>query len=74
MTVMKEITLKVPNKEYSFFIKLLESLGFVSIEKPKNNDSSEYVLNSIKKGIEEVKDIESGKKSGTKLDEFLDEL
>ena len=48
---MKEITLKVPNKEYRFFIKLLESLGFVTIEKSKKNDSSEYVLNSIKRAL-----------------------
>ncbi len=36
---MKEVILKVPEKEYVFFMKLIKSLGFVKVEKTDEGDS-----------------------------------
>lgn len=72
--VMKEIVLKVPDKEYRFFMKLVKSLGFVQVEKPEEGDSKEEIVQNIKEGFEEMKLIKEGKKQGTPLQDFLDEL
>lgn len=75
---MKEVTLKIPDKEYNFFMKLIKSLGFVSIEKSQvsetNDNSKEDIINKIKEGFEEMKLIKEGKKQATPLKDFLNEL
>ncbi len=32
---MKDITLSVPEKDYSFFMKLIKNLDFVQVKEPK---------------------------------------
>lgn len=41
---MKEVTLKIPNKEYVFFMKLIDNLGFVKVGKPDKGDSKEEII------------------------------
>lgn len=71
---MKEITLKIPNKEYPFFMKLIKNLGFVKVESVDDGDSKEDIIKNLKKGFEEMKLYKEGKKKGTPIEEFLDEL
>ncbi len=71
---MKEVILKIPDKEYSFFMKLIKSLGFVKIEKSDEGDSKEDVVKNLKQGFEEMKLFKENKKEGTPLKDFLNEL
>lgn len=69
---MKEITLKIPDKKFSFFMELVKSLGFVEIE--EKGDSREEVIANLKEGFKEMKLYKEGKMKGTPLKDFLDEL
>lgn len=71
---MKEVILKVPDKEYRFFMKLIKTLGFVKVEKTGEGDSKEDIIKNLKQGFEEMKLFKEGKKQGTPLKDFLDEL
>jgi len=47
---MKEITLKIPDKKYNFFIELIRQLGFeISIEKDIPEEHKNIVRKRIKK-------------------------
>lgn len=73
--IMKEVFLKIPDKEYNFFMKLIKSLGFVKIESVDNKeDSKETTIKNIKKGFQEMKAIKEGKLETTPANSFLDEL
>ena len=39
---MKEITLKIPDKKFRFFMELIESLGFVTVKEPDDSEASPY--------------------------------
>lgn len=71
---MKEITLKIPDNKYNFFMSLMKNLGFVKVEVVDDGDSKEEVIKNIKQGFEEMKLIKDGKSKGTPLKDFLDEL
>ena len=68
---MKQVTLNIPDNQYTFFIELIRKLGLDPIEE---SDSERQVLQGIAQGIREVKQIEEGKRKGTPLKDFLDEL
>lgn len=71
---MREITLQVPEQEYGFLLKLIKSLSFVKITKMDEGDSREAILQNVKAGFEEMKLFKEGKKQGTPVQEFLNEL
>ena len=71
---MKEVKLKIPDKEYYFFMKLINNLGFIEVEKVEDEDSKEEITNNLREGFKEMKLIREGKKEGTPLKDFLDEL
>ena len=71
---MKEVKLKIPDKEYYFFMNLVNKLGFVKVEKIEHEDSKEEIRNNLNAGFKEMKLIREGKKIGTPLKDFLDEL
>lgn len=72
---MKDIVLSIPDKEYPFFMKLVKSLDFVKIKQPKENvPTNEEYLEGLREAVQEVNDIKAGKKKGTTLKEFLNEL
>lgn len=66
---MKQVTLKVEDDKLSFFLELVENLGFVQLE-----DSKEEIVNNLKTGFEEMNLYKQGKLETTPLDEFLNEL
>jgi len=60
--------------ESGFLLKLVKSLGFVKVTSTDEGDSKEAVLQNLKEGFEEMKQINAGKKKGTPLRAFLEEL
>lgn len=68
---MKEIVLKVPDKEYSFFLKLIKSLGFVDIKKVDEGDSKEDIVANLNQGFREMQLIKEGKLKTTSAKDFL---
>lgn len=70
---MKQITLNIPDNQYSFFLELVQKLGLEKV-KEETIDSQQEVLHGIAQGLREVKQIEEGKMKGTLLKDFLDEL
>jgi hypothetical protein len=72
---MKNITLSVPEKDYSFFIKLIKKLDYVEIKDTKKvSTAKQKFLDEFKDAIEEVNQIKAGKKKGRPFQELLDEL
>ena len=72
---MKDITLSVPDKDYSFFIKLVKNLDFVQIkDTAKAKNKKEIFLDEFKEAVEEVNQIKAGKLKGRPFQELLDEL
>jgi hypothetical protein len=72
---MKDITLSVPDNEYSFFIKVVKQFDFVQIkEKKKRKTAKQEFLDGLKEAVEEVNQIKAGKLKGRPFQELLDEL
>lgn len=70
---MKQITLNIPDSQYAFFTELVEKLGLEKVREESVN-AEQQVLQGIAQGLREVKQIEEGKRKGTPLNDFLDEL
>lgn len=75
---MKEITIAVPDNKYDFTLNLVKNLKFVkkvnAPSKPKMSRSKAKFLKDLEEAVEEVKLIKAGKKKGTPIEEFLNEL
>ena len=71
---MKTVTIQVPDKQYAFFLELVNNLGLK--QKPVSSDEpgKEEILEGIKQAVKEVKQIKAGKKKVVLLKDFLDEL
>ncbi|MEP7167756.1 MAG: hypothetical protein ABI855_00135 [Bacteroidota bacterium] len=70
---MKQITLHIPEKKYSFFMELVKSLGFVK-KVEEESAAKEQLLNELKEAITELKLIEQGKLKARPAKDLLDEL
>lgn len=70
---MKQITIKIPDNKYSFFLELVKNLGLEKV-KEEPVEANEEALQGLEQGFKEVKLIREGKMKGTSLKEFLDEL
>ncbi|MCY7422313.1 MAG: hypothetical protein LH478_11290 [Chitinophagaceae bacterium] len=72
---MKDIVVSIPDKEYTFFMKLVKSLDFVIIKELEDEPpTKQEFLNGLQQAIKEVNDIKAGKKKGQSLKDFLNEL
>jgi hypothetical protein len=69
---MQEVRLKIADSKFQFFMELIKSFDFVQID--NDGDSKKYILNNIKKGLEEVKLAKQGKLKTTPAKDFLNEL
>lgn len=84
LNIMKQVILNIPDREYNFFMKVLEKFSFVEVSqvrKAKLNElemqlspAKRKVWNSIKEGLNEVELIEQGKLKGLSAKDFLNEL
>jgi hypothetical protein len=71
---MKQILISIPDVKYSFFMELINNMGFVKVEE-LGPDSKGEIKNNISAGAKELKNIVHSKpKKQTTLKEFLNEL
>ena len=70
---MKQVTVKVPDKKYHFFLELVDSLGLKKI-RPDAKSGKERILDEVKEAVEEMKLIKAGKKKARNAEDFLNEL
>jgi hypothetical protein len=73
---MKNILLSVPDKHYSFVIKLVRSFDYIKVKEAKEDraPTRQEFLDGMREAIEEVKLIKAGKKKGKPFQQLLDEL
>lgn len=72
---MKEVILKIPDKEYSFFMKLINSLGFVKVKKEsQSSDAKTEIINDVKQAVEEYKLVKQGKLKARDAEDLINEL
>ena len=69
---MKEITLKISESKFQFFMELVRSFDFVQVD--DSGDSKEAILANIKQGLEEVKLAKEGKLKTTPAKDFLNAI
>ncbi len=82
MAAMRQVTLKIPDKDYEFFIRLVKNLKFVKLADENISTDPEARLTpaqrktwaNIKKGFEELKLVEQGKLQTRPASDFLAEL
>lgn len=70
---MKQITLKVEDNKYSFFMELLKNFDFIQLQE-ENCDSKEEITLNLKQAFKDLKQYREGKLKTTSAKEFLDEL
>jgi hypothetical protein len=70
---MKQIILNIPDNKYPFILELVKNLGLEKMEIGPTA-SEKKALEDLEQGFQEVSLIEKGKKKGTTLKEFLNEL
>jgi len=70
---MKQLTLKIENSKYHFFLELLKNLDFVQIETIEE-DSKEEIFKNIKEGFKDLKKYKEGKLETTLAKDFINEL
>lgn len=70
---MKQVTVQVPDKKYSFFLELVNSLGLKKVSSD-NKTGKEEILAGVKEAVEEMKLIKAGKKKARNAEDFLNEL
>lgn len=71
---MKEVTVKVPDKSYPFFIELVKKLGFVKLKKAGGQPAKKQFLQDIQESVEQVNQIKAGKLKGIRAKDLLKEL
>lgn len=71
---MKEVTVQIPDKEYPFFIELIQKLPFVKTVKTGKGSSKAKLLSDLQGSIDELKQVKAGKKKARNLEDFLNEL
>ena len=72
---MRTITVQIPDKEHTFFLKLIKQLGFVAIASNESVDATnDEFLNGLKEAVEEVKLARKGKIKLKTAEELLNEL
>jgi hypothetical protein len=72
---MKDVVVSIPDKDYTFFMKLIKRLDFVTIKEAEDKPpTKQEFLNGLQQAVQEVNDIKAGKKKGQSLKDFLNEL
>jgi hypothetical protein len=73
---MKTLTIDVPDNKYGQFLEVISTLGLDkdSIHIQSETQSKQEILDGLKEAVEEMNLILAGKKKGTPLKDFLNEL
>lgn len=57
---MKEVTLKIPDKKFRFFMELVKSLDFVKVKEERDSQESPYDPEFVAKIKQSEKEFEEG--------------
>ena len=77
---MRQLTLSIPDNQFSFFMKMVKSFDFVKVEKTIKvvelplTDKQNQFLDGISEAVNEVNLHKKGIKKMQSGDEFLEEL
>ncbi len=71
---MRQVILNVPDNKFPFFMKLINHLDFVKMEREDTEPSKAEILQGITEGLEQAKQYRQGKIKLKSFDEFLNEL
>lgn len=72
---MRQITLKIKESKYKFFLELIRNFDFIKVEITETEfDSDDEIRENLRESFNELKDIKAKKAELTSLDEFLNEL
>ena len=72
--VMKQITLSIPEKKYTFFMELIKNLGFKAEMGTDDEPTKEQIISGIKESVNEVNLIKKGKLKGIPAKDLLHDL
>ncbi len=67
-----KILLDIPEDKVSFFMEVLKNFSFVKA-KPLSNDNEDF-YEGLKEAVEELNEMNEGKRKGKELSEFLNGL
>ena len=70
--MMKQVTLNIKDDKFQFFMELVKNFDFIQVD--SDGDSKKEVMANLKQGFKEMKLYKEGKKEGTPLNDFLNEL
>lgn len=70
---MKQITLKVDENRFTFFLELVGSLDFVEIE-DGSCDTKEEITANLSQAMKELKAYQKGELKGIPAQQLLDEI
>lgn len=72
---MKQVTINIKESRFRFFMELIRSFDFVTVEEEAGGgDSREAVRANVRQGLKEVELIKAGKLKGRPAQRLLDEL
>lgn len=72
---MREVTINIPNTDYSFFQRMVKGFGWKYTEHVKTpSDSKEEVLSSLDRAFAEFRQMQMSGKKGRRAEELIDEL
>ena len=71
---MKQITLSIPEKKYTFFMELIKNLGFKAEMGTDDEPTKEQIISGIKESVNEVNLIKKGKLKGIPAKDLLHDL
>jgi len=71
---MKQVTLNIPDKKFTFFMELIKNLGFSKEIEFVSEPSKEQILSDIQQSVLEVNLIKKGKLKGIPAKDILNEL
>ena len=69
---MKQVIVNVPSSKYKFFLELMESLDFVSVQ--NSEAAREKTLQQIAEGMHVAVNASKGKTTARPAKDFLNEL
>jgi len=72
-TIMREVTINIPNTDFSFFQRLVQGFGWKYTEHVSTpSDSKEEVLSSLDHAFAEFRQMQLNGKKGRRAEELID--
>lgn len=71
---MKQVTVKIPEKNFEFFMELVKSLGFVKKVEAVEEPTKTQILHELKEAVHELQLIEKGKLKSRPTKDLINEL